>query len=120
MISDLEILRTYSAMASHAAKRHEVLSRNIANADTPGYKAQDIQSFADAYKAAERSGTTLSVRSLRAHAADIQGTESPNGNNVSIEDQMLKTAETKGQHDMALAIYKKTLDLMRMSLGRGG
>ncbi len=119
MIKNLEILRAYSAMASHAAKRQEVIARNIANADTPGYRAQDIKDFADAYKAAERQGKQLDVKSLSEFRANILGTESPNGNNVSLEDQMLKSAENKGQHDMALAVYRKTLDLMRLSLGRG-
>ena len=119
MFSDLEMLKTFSAMAEHAAKRHEVLSRNIANADTPGYKAEDIQSFADAYQSAQSMKTQMDVSALKTFKADIPGAESPNGNNVSIEDQMLKTAENKGQHDMALAVYKKTLDLMKLSLGRG-
>ena len=46
-----------------------------------------------------------------------QGT-SPNGNNVSIEEQMLGAAQARGQHGMALAIYRKTLDLVRLSIGR--
>ncbi|WP_306252794.1 FlgB family protein [Parvularcula sp. IMCC14364] len=117
MPTDLDILRTYSAMAQHAAKRHEVLAGNIANADTPGYKAQDLKSFAELYKAAERQGRDVEINTSDLVRAASGGVESPNGNNVSIEDQMLKTAETKGQHDMALAVYKKTLDLMRLSLG---
>ena len=120
MITDLELLKTYSAMAQHAARRHEVLARNIANADTPGYKAQDIEAFAEMYKAAQRGGAELNVDSAKEIRMAVFGAESPNGNNVSLEDQMLKTAETKGQHDMALAIYRKTLDLMRMTMGRKG
>ena len=118
MIDHLKILQAYSAMASHAAKRHEVLARNIANADTPGFKAQDVQSFAELYTQAARTGQSLNQAVSSAKLIDTGGAMSPNGNSVSLEDQMLRSAEAKGQHDMALAVYKKSLDLLRLSLGR--
>lgn len=118
MIGNLKILQTFSAMAGHAAQKHEVIARNIANANTPGYKARDIQSFEELYAASEREGTDPRlVRSAERLMTVSQGT-APNGNNVSIEEQMLGAAEAKGQHDMALAIYRKTLDLVRLSIGR--
>ncbi len=49
MLNSIDILKMASAMARHAADRHQVISQNIANADTAGYKAKDLQSFADSY-----------------------------------------------------------------------
>ena len=118
MFNDLKLLQTFSAMASHAARRHEVLAKNIANADTPDFRAKDIQSFADAYAETTRSGKSISQIASSARMIETGGTMSPNGNSVSLEDQMLRSAEAKGQHDMALAVYKKSLDLLRLSLGR--
>jgi flagellar basal-body rod protein FlgB len=46
------------------------------------------------------------------------GAESPNGNNVSLEDQLVRASQVKGQHDLALGVYRKSLDILRMSLGR--
>ena len=40
-----DILRIASAMASHASARQSVVANNIANADTPGFKARDTQPF---------------------------------------------------------------------------
>jgi flagellar basal-body rod protein FlgB len=118
MLDDLKLLKTMSAMASHAARRHEVLAQNIANADTPGYRAKDVQSFADAFQEAARTGKDVHQIASAARLVETGGAMSPNGNSVSLEDQMLRSAEAKGQHDMALAVYKKSLDLMRLSLGR--
>ena len=42
MSFDLSVLRMAGAMATHSAERHALISRNIANADTPGYKARDV------------------------------------------------------------------------------
>ena len=118
MIQNLKILQTLSAMASHAAQRHEVLARNIANANTPGYKAQDIESFADIYAAAERAEANPQNLVRTATVFETDSPEKLNGNTVSLQEQMLGTAEAKGQHDMALAVYRKTLDLVRLSVGR--
>ena len=46
------------------------------------------------------------------------GTMSPNGNSVSLEGEMVKAADVKREHDLALAIYGKSLAILRASLGR--
>ena len=48
------------------------------------------------------------------------GASSPNGNTVSLEDQMSRAAETKINHDMALGVWRSALGILRASLGRGG
>ncbi|GGD12210.1 flagellar basal body protein [Aquisalinus flavus] len=113
----MKILDSFSALSRYAAQRHSVLSDNIANANTPGYKAQDLQPFEDYFSKARQLGAvdTMEAPIVR---METKAVVSPNGNNVSLDEQMLKTAEAKGQHDMALAVYKKTLDIFRLALGR--
>ena len=43
---NLNVLQLASALASHAAARQQVISENIAHADTPGYRARDVDDFA--------------------------------------------------------------------------
>ncbi|MDP1669196.1 FlgB family protein [Phaeovulum sp.] len=127
MFEKLVILEVARAMASHAALRQNAVSQNIANADTPGYAARDVAPFAEVYAAAS-GGTMRATRSAHlpggsAAAAMISprrepGTMSPNGNSVSLEDEMVKAVEVKRQHDLALAIYKTSLGVLRSSLGR--
>ena len=52
------------------------------------------------------------------HDETVIGAESPNGNSVALEDQMMRAAQTKQSHDMALGVYSKSLDILRTSLGR--
>lgn len=118
MLNNVNLLDTMSAMARHAAKRHVVLAENIANADTPNYAAKDLQPFSVIYDQSMREG--LNVRQADAAlitmpAGDIA---SPNGNTVSLEQQMMLTAQNKGSHDMALAVYRKTLDMFKMAIGK--
>ena len=46
MYEQLEVLRMAKALAGHAAARQTTIAGNVANADTPGYRARDIESFA--------------------------------------------------------------------------
>lgn len=118
MLNDLKILDTMSAMTRHSAQRHAVIAENIANADTPGYMAKDITPFSDIYDKSLRDGQSLNLVKA-AVTLPNQGTPaSPNGNTVSLEQQMMLSTEVKATHDMALAVYKKSLDMMRMAVGK--
>lgn len=128
MFEKLEIFQMAGAMASHAASRQSMVAQNIAQADTPGYKARDLASFADTYKVqsggmqirATRAGHLMgsSAYSSTPRVIAGAGSESPNGNNVSLEGEMMKSTEISGEHRRALAIYQSSLGIIRASLGR--
>ena len=125
-MTDLTIMRMADALARHSAARHELIARNIANADTAGYRAMDYGDFAaqlsDGYSPRATRARHLHGRSdvLRfdaenSAAADAAG---PNGNDVSLADQMARAAQAMGAHDRALTIYRKSMDILRLGLGR--
>jgi flagellar basal-body rod protein FlgB len=105
-------------MASHAAQRHAVIADNIANADTPNYKAKDLQPFADVFKTALRQGQDIAPQEFRVVELEIGDATSPNGNSVSLEDQMMRSAQTQNDHAMALMVYKKSMTMMKMAIGK--
>ena len=129
MFEKIEVMQMAQAMASHAATRQNAVAQNIANADTPGYRARDVVSFADTYQAA--GGIALrATRDGHLGGGDTPakpdmitradpGVQSPNGNTVSLETEMVKGIEVKRQHDLALAIYQTSMGVLRTSLGRG-
>lgn len=117
MSGDLTIFNQASAMARHAAERHRVIAENVANADTPGYKAQDLPPF-DAAIATRPDDDLARTRMFR--AAEVENARtSPNGNSVGLEDQMVRAADATAQHEMALAIYRQAMDLLRLSVRVG-
>jgi flagellar basal-body rod protein FlgB len=127
MHNSLDIFQTASAMARHAGARQAVVARNIANADTPGFQAQGIAPFSQHYRADAAGG----LRATRAgHIADSpqtalarpsvsHGTPSPNGNTVSIEDELLNSVAVGREHNRALTIYRHAMTVLKTSLGRG-
>ena len=129
MFEELTLVRMATAMARHAGARHRVIAENVANADTPGYRAREVKGFAEyvnegfnmrATRAAhfgaggpERAATSPQIR------FDMSTQASANGNSVSLENEMVKSTSAQGQHRLALTIYAKTQELMRLGLGRG-
>jgi flagellar basal-body rod protein FlgB len=126
MFEKLDITRMAQALAAHSGARMGVIARNVANADTPGYRAADIAAFADVYATepgAMRATRAGHVGALTGGAGgaliEVPGGGSPNGNSVSLEAEMVRGAEVRQSHNMALAVYKSVSDILRTSLGRG-
>ncbi|WP_333816096.1 FlgB family protein [Tabrizicola sp.] len=125
MFEKLELTRMAQALAAQSGARMAVIAENVANADTPGYKARDVPAFADIYEEAglemrtTRPGHLSAPSQTAAPIPDVaRGHDSPNGNSVSLEAEMVKSVEARQNHDMALAIYRATADVIRASLGR--
>lgn len=126
MLENIKILKMASAMARYAAERHQQLSQNIANADTNHYRAKDLEPFADAYArfetASRNEGSNVASNNSGqafARLVDIPGAETPNGNNVSLEDQLMRTIQAQADHETATVVYKKTIDMLRLTLNSG-
>jgi flagellar basal-body rod protein FlgB len=124
----LDVLRLASGLAAHAAARQQVIAENVAHADTPGYRARDVASFAETLEQGPgfAARTTrpghipfgAGPRGIEPREAAAFGTETPNGNTVGLEDQMVRAAEVRQSHDMAVGVYAKSLEILRTALGR--
>ena len=125
MFEKLEITRMAQALAAHAGSRMGVIAKNIAHADTPGFKAQDIADFATVWEDSGQDMRATRPGHFAAPAGRAEvvtfasgGSEAPNGNSVSLEKEMVKSVEARQEHEMALSIYRATSDVIRASLGR--
>ena len=126
MFESLEVSKMARALAAHSGARLGVIAQNIANADTPGFKARDLPDFETAWR--DSSGQGMKV-TRPGHLRDSpqgqtpqplrrDGPASPNGNTVSLQSEMVRTAEVRQAHDTALAILKNAGDIIRSALGR--
>ncbi|QUS35935.1 FlgB family protein [Falsirhodobacter algicola] len=120
---DMIILsRMAQAMAQHAGERQALAAQNVANADTPGFKARDLAPFADIYEGGALRTTRpahLTAVADTVPAVSTTAMADPNGNTVSLETEMLRAADIKQEHDIALTVYRATTDILRTALGRG-
>ena len=126
MFSKLTVFQTAHAMALHAGSRQALIAQNVANADTPGYRARDLPEFSEVMDArrnstgAFRGATTaqgISPTDIARLQPIFEASESPNRNGVSLEDEMVRAAVVKKDHGRALGIYRSAMTVLRMSLG---
>ncbi len=135
--SDLSLLAFLKTKMKWHQARQGVLAENVANADTPRYRPQDLKamSFADAVKKTDRLAPVAAAVTHPAHIkgppisepdrryAGSRGTDweiTPAGNAVVLEEQMTKVAENQFDYQLASTLYSRSLGLMRTALGRNG
>ncbi|QCI80286.1 flagellar basal body rod protein FlgB [Hankyongella ginsenosidimutans] len=137
-------LPLFSAMAyklRYLNARQAVTSTNLANADTPDYKARKLADvdFKDVLNQLNRQPGTPSVTrpriaepagllALRGEVGANFGSEldesatetKPNGNNVALEDQLIDIADVQMQYSLMTNLMRKNAGLLRLALGRNG
>lgn len=112
-------------------RRNEVLSSNIANADTPGFRAGDLDFAGELEKAFETpqtdsiSKTSTSHLDLSSHEGsahvipDLSGATKSDGNNVDIDIQMGQLAENAGRYTSAATLMRKQLGILKLAIREG-
>lgn len=127
MFTSLDVFKMAHAMAVHAGHRQALVAENIANSDTPGFRAKDLADFSDIHAGGATGHIPRATRDTHLFGASASTTANPieirknpvaNGNTVSLEEQLLTSVEVKRQHDRALAIYKSSLSILRTSISR--
>lgn len=129
MFGDIPLLGVIQQKMSWLNDRQSVLSRNIANASTPGYVPQDLRAndFAAALSGVTSGLRTTNPLHLSGGSSSVVGsfrpydtpdaTSSPDGNSVVLEQQMMKIAETQISYSEAAGLYKKMTSMWRTALG---
>lgn len=116
-------------------KKHEVLSTNIANSNTPEYRAKDIESpdfmmgkkrNVKSPRVKLRATNTKHIKPIRTHSDkykvinDNSGAIKPNKNNVDLAQQVSKVASNNDEVSVALKNYKSSMDLIANAADPGG
>lgn len=103
------------------AQRQSVISQNVANANTPGYKARDVESFEDAMRKAVPMAVTTPDHFAPAGDGLVQARDNdPNqaevlvsGNDVSLEQEFLKSGEVMRGYSMNTQIMRTFSGMLR-------
>jgi flagellar basal-body rod protein FlgB len=134
MVMDLSRIPLFAAITKRMGwlgERQAVLAQNVANADTPGYASKDVKPLDFAKLIAGTAhrlplATTQAKHILPVSASgafeqvtDAASERSPNGNDVSVEEQMMKISDTNNDYALTTSLYKKQIGLLQMVLGRG-
>jgi len=114
-------------------KRHAVLTANIANVDTPGYKAKDIPFEKIMGKELEKSSkgsltltktdpNHIDPAELKASKEGLIVTSNERGtpNNVDLDQEMAKLMENNLQYQATVQALIKEFEILRTAITEGG
>lgn len=133
---DLRKLPLFDMMSRRLAwlgARQQVISENIANADTPGYKPRDLQpqNFRNMVGGAVAPLAPVATSPMHlagfAPAAPGSRTEREkhpiettiSGNAVTMEQELMKANQTSTDYELTTNLYRKHLAMIKDALGHG-
>jgi flagellar basal-body rod protein FlgB len=139
---DLPILAMLKSRLGYLSSRQRVIAENVANADTPGYKARDLKPFSFQAQVQAASGATAATRAgamtvtqpghmqpksaSRGSAATFKVAKTPDseetldGNGVVLEDEMVKLTNARMDYDAAVSLYQQSVGMLKTAIRKPG
>jgi flagellar basal-body rod protein FlgB len=137
VLDDIPLFSMLKGRLGYLTEREKLVAQNVANTDTPGYGPKDLKAFTfddhlnrritssrgvtggvnaspeAARHMAAQAGSKRATSYKPISAPDSEGTL--DGNQVVLEEQMLKMNETRMSYDAAISFYQKSMNLLRMA-----
>jgi flagellar basal-body rod protein FlgB len=134
-ITDIPMLSMLRTRLQWSQERQRVLAENVANADTPHYRARDLVSPKFETPAPGATGPLTTVPLARTDSGHMPGSGQtgsgfrsergsnyevrPSGNSVNLEQEMMKVAANQMDYQSVAALYTRSLSLIKTALGKG-
>ena len=111
-------------MLTWTAKRQQALSANVANLDTPGYRAKDytFESQLDMIRMTSTSSDHIApgADNPNIRMFEVGSTEKPNGNSVDLDREMTELTKSGLQYITLVQYLNQKLRTLRSSISEGG
>ncbi len=95
-------------------QRETALTNNVANADTPGYRPQEVN-FESTLQSAMNSGESLGQVQFQTEASPTE--TGPNGTSVSVDQESAKLAENGLDYQALTQVLGTRNSIMRAAMG---
>ena len=133
-MTDLPVLQAIKGKLRFHETRQKVLAENVANAETPGYRARDIKA-PDFFRMAVEGEGNDGVSTVLTNPMHIAGPlidnsapfrpekvggyeVTPDGNAVSLEDQMMKVTGNQMDFQTVTSLYQRSIGLLKTAVGK--
>ena len=101
---------------SGAALRQATLSANIANANTPGYRREDVD-FHAALRGAMDDGQAALERVSFSAQPDVAGSLRADGNGVDVDVEAANLARNGLEYEGLVSVARARTDILRSAMG---
>ena len=112
--------------------RQRLLAENVANAETPGYRGRDLKQydFEDRMGMMASSSAVVTTVTQPMHFSASSGEGAfaaqrmanfeitPEGNGITLEDEMMKVTTNMMDYQAATSLYQKSIRILRVALGK--
>ncbi|MFN3827078.1 MAG: flagellar basal body rod protein FlgB [Micavibrio sp.] len=131
---NIGIFKALNAKMQYLDTRQKVLAQNVANADTPGYVPKDLSKvdfgrvLQDVTKDRNLRVETTNpmhmpppntIEDPKNRGAKLVYEVAPDGNEVSLEEQMVKSSQNTMDYNLMTTLYQKNVNIMRTAIGVG-
>jgi flagellar basal-body rod protein FlgB len=124
---DLSTVDTLESALTFHRERHNVLAGNVANLDTPGYRAIDLERRNPSDPGAPPALAVTHEGHLQASpTADVVTTfddggalPSPDGNAMSLEREMSKIEANRARYATSAELVSRRIAILRYAAGDG-
>jgi flagellar basal-body rod protein FlgB len=121
---DTDTTETLSRFLDVDVARYRLITNNLANVETPGYRTRDLDFRAELNRATlpeANSQGGLMYASFAAVSRPVRGLlERPDGNNVSLERESLLLAETQMRYNLGIQLLKDEFHGISQAINSGG
>ncbi len=115
MTQPVNLLSSIETYLKLSAARQQLIATNMANIDTPGYHASDIDFEREMHRAALTDSAHLTPA-----VHQTQGLmERPDGNNVDIDRESLLLSKTQLQYQIGIQLVKHELHGLLSAINGG-
>jgi flagellar basal-body rod protein FlgB len=124
-MSEVQLLSLATQKIDWLSMRQLILAQNVANVNTPKYRAMDVvlfESFLDNSRLAMTASNERHIDASQGMPERLQarqdrtGDTNFSGNNVSLENELLKLGETSGQFALSAGLIKSFNRMIMASL----
>ncbi len=135
-LDDIPLFSALRGRLGYLTQREQVISQNVANSDTPGYRPHDLQPFT-----LPNSGMAGPLPMARTNAGDLAGQGGPgsaggaqtwtpqvspdsetrlDGNQVVLEEEMMKLTDARMNYATAIGFYEKSMAMLQLAIKAPG
>jgi flagellar basal-body rod protein FlgB len=141
-LDDIPLFSVLKSRLGYLNEQQRLIAGNVANSDTPGYRPRDLKPFTIKASSGPQAGTTLGMAATSAGSAlGGIGASQPlssagyapqvtpdsetqlDGNQVVLEEEMMKLTDARMSYDAAIGFYQKSLSMIQTAIrtpGKGG
>ncbi len=131
---NIGLFKALNAKMHYLDTRQKVLAQNVANADTPGYVPKDLTKvdFGRVLQKVSKDNNVQVDTTNPMHmppsdhiddpknrAAKLVYEVAPVGNEVSLEEQMVKSSQNTMDYSLMTTLYQKNVNMIKTALGTG-